>query len=106
MRTIRLTQGKVAKVDDADYKMLSQWNWYTKKTKIDGKVSKIYAARFERQRSKGRRQSKGKTIYMHRAITNCPDNKEVHHRNDDGLDNRRKNLKVTTKIGNLAYKKF
>lgn len=100
MKTIRLTKGKVAKVDDADYKFLSQWNWYCKTTRTEGLVSKNYAARFERRRGKGH------TIYMHRVITKCEKTKEIHHKNGDGLDNRRRNLKVTTKTENLAYRQF
>lgn len=105
MKTIRLTRGKVAKVDDSDYKFLSKWNWYTKTTRSEGKISMYYAARFERRRTSGRLPSKGVTIYMHRVVAKCPKDKEVHHKNGDGLDNRRRNLKVTTKIENLSYRK-
>lgn len=38
----------------------------------------------------------GKTVYMHRFVTNAPYQSQVDHRNHDTLDNRRENLLVTT----------
>ena len=37
---------------------------------------------------------------MHRLITNAPSDKEVDHINGDGLDNRRSNLRLTSKADN------
>ncbi len=45
----------------------------------------------------------GKTIYLHRLIMGVTDRKLfVDHRNHDGLDNRRENLRVTTNAQNQA----
>lgn len=104
MKTISLTQGKAAIVDDEDYDWLNQVKWYTKVTS-DG--YKIYAARFKRI------DGRPTTIYMHRAIMGgnldepeIPQGYEVDHDNDDGLDNRRENLKIVTKSENCSRKKF
>jgi HNH endonuclease len=45
----------------------------------------------------------GRTIYLHRLIMGVTDRKlYVDHRNHDGLDNRRENLRVTTNAQNQA----
>lgn len=93
-RKIPLTQGKFTTVDETDFDWLNQWKWYAK----DGQAcngTHHYAARgiFD--------NGIKKTILMHRFIMNCPKGKEVHHKNQDTLDNRRCNLEVLTKAENL-----
>lgn len=82
-RTIELTQGQVAIVDDEDYEWLSQWKWY---------------AHWERVRFCARRNQrvgdKRVVIRMSRAIMNAPDDLEVDHESGIALDNRRINLRV------------
>lgn len=50
----------------------------------------------------GRTQTNGerRTILMHRLITDAPAGLPVDHRNHSTLDNRRENLRVTTRSGN------
>src|SRR5258708_5073420 len=80
MKTIRLTQGKVALVDDEDFEELSGYRWLASK-----RMKKWYAVRQLRNR---------KFIAMHRAILGLTDSKiQGDHRNGDGLDNRRENLR-------------
>lgn len=43
---------------------------------------------------------KGKTLYLHRLITNCPDNKVVDHINGKRYDNRISNLRICTQTQN------
>jgi len=90
MKTIPLTQGKVALVDDEDYEELMKHKWYA-----SHEGNGWYAKR------KGPRHGGRQTmIYMHRALMAGDSPLEVDHINGDGLDNRRANLRLVTKSGN------
>ena len=89
MRSIRLTQGVAAVVDDADYEWLVQWKWYAW---FNFHTQSYYAVRNEK-RSDGYR---GK-VWMHRLIMGIEtgDPRTVDHRESGHtLDNRRENLRV------------
>jgi len=96
VKTIPLTKGEVAIVDDADYEELMQWSWTCLVTK-----GRKYARRGERDRRAGTQTC----IYMHRQIMNAPEGVEVDHRVGDGLDNRRANLRLCTHSQNLCNAK-
>lgn len=81
MRTIPLTQGQVAIVDDADFEAVSAHKWY-----FDGR----YACRRCPLGNK-----KYIKAYMHRFIAGVP-GMDVDHKNLDRLDNRRSNLRAST----------
>ena len=83
MREIPLTQGKVALVDDADYDWLMQWKWCASETH-----GVFYAIRHTSRRNPPR-----KIIFMHRAILGVPGGVLVDHRDFDGLNNQRYNLR-------------
>lgn len=87
MRIIPLTQDKVALVDDEDYEHLIRFKWHAVEKK-----NCFYAARKDRQ---------GRTIYMHTVIMETPSGLEVDHRNGEGLDNQRSNLRIGTHQQNL-----
>jgi hypothetical protein len=83
MKEISLTQGKVTLVDDEDFENLSKYKWHAHHGRFT-----FYAARLSRPSNK--------TIMMHRAIM-CPmEGQAIDHINDDGLDNRRSNLRIAT----------
>ncbi len=86
-REISLTQGKVAIVDDVNYEWLNQWKWTYRPDRYTG-----YAVR-NLPRNKGKRVQ----VRMHRFILNTPPGMETDHRNMNGLDNRRVNLRICTK---------
>lgn len=46
--------------------------------------------------------SRNRNLYLHRLILNVGDGEEVGHRNGDGLDCRRSNLRIATHRLNLA----
>jgi AP2 domain len=85
MKTVPLSgkhaAGRVALVDDEDYDLVSQYKWLAH---VDG--DRVYA----RATSKGH-------VPMHKLITGQP---ATDHRNGDGLDNQRKNLRPATKAQN------
>lgn len=85
MKKIKLTQGKYALVDDADYKWLNQWKWYASK---QGNTWYAYRAIWKLR----------KTIGMHRLILGLDfgDKRQGDHINRNGLNNQRCNLRITT----------
>jgi len=93
MKTINLTQGKVALVDNEDYGYLNRWKWYA------SKESNIYYAARHDKMSK----SKRRTIRMHRIILSAPDDMQVDHINRNGLDNQKLNLRLCTRSENTRY---
>lgn len=88
-KTIPLSRGLVAVVDDGDYESLSAHKWSA--------VPHGYC--FYAMRSEGVRPHR-RTVYMHRAILGAPRGVQVDHVDGDGLDNRRGNLRAATQSQN------
>lgn len=86
MREIPLTQGKVALVDDEDYERVVVTNWCA--VKSEGGIWYALSAI----------TTNGRRIYplLHRFILNAPAGRKVDHKNRDGLDCRRENLRFAT----------
>lgn len=98
MKTIPLTQGYVALVDDSDYDAVSQYRWQAQiqKSRSPSGLKRVYATR-EYVSSDGKRC----TQRMHRLILGLTDPKiDVDHRDGDGLNNRRSNLRIATRRQN------
>lgn len=77
MKEIQLTQGKVALVDDEDFERINRLKWHAdKKPRQD----KWYA--------------RNKHTRMHREVLNVPAGIEIDHRNGNGLDNQKHNLRI------------
>lgn len=90
MKTISLTRGKVTVVDDEDYERASSFKW-----NFNGN----YAVRSVTVAPKTR-----KAMLLHRFLTQAPDSCEVDHRDRDGLNNQRSNLRVCHHLGNSRNK--
>ena len=88
---IPLTKGEFALVDYQDFLEFRKHKWTLKETKF-----KKYAYRQYKQ------DGRMVQVLLHRAITNCPQGMAVDHKNRNGLDNRRNNLRVCTQSQNLA----
>jgi len=86
MKTIQLTKGYEALVDDEDYEKINQYKWYAKV-----KLNNVYAERSWELNGEKFHQK------MHRFILNLTD-KKVHcdHINHNGLDNQKLNLRKCT----------
>lgn len=92
MKEIRLTQGKVALVDDADYAYLIGCKWYA--INRYGDVWHAYTP------VKHTITGKQTTLYIHRLIMIATPSQEIDHKNGNGLDNRRSNLRIVTRRQN------
>ena len=86
-KSISLTQGKIALVDDEDYEKVNQYKWYPHKAHKG-----FYASRC----------SSKKTILMHRFVLGAEDSVQVDHINGDKLDNRKTNLRLCNNSQNHA----
>jgi len=89
-KLIPLTQDKFAIVDAQDYEWLSKYKWYALKDKRT-----YYAAR----------SSNRKTLRMHREIMRAPKHLLVDHRDHNGLNNRRSNLRICTLAENIRNRR-
>ena len=87
MKTIPLTQGKFAIVDDEDFDRLNQHKWYAMR-----KEHAYYVAR----------KHAGKKVYIHHEIIEVPKGMYADHINGNGLDNRKCNLRACTGTQNNA----
>ena len=81
MVRLKLTQGKSTIISDKDYAKVKKYRWVAKKSR-----NTYYAMA---------KDEKGKTIYLHRLIKGVTNpSLIVDHKNHDGLNNTRSNLRV------------
>jgi hypothetical protein len=85
MKEIQLTRSMVALVDDDDFDRISKHEWYAR---IDRYT--YYAVR--ETRSNGHKH----TILMHREILNTPFGLLTDHRDRNGLNNQKSNIRICT----------
>lgn len=79
MKFLKVKGGRFAKVSDKDFSKVSKFKWHLIKRK--------YVSRVEVRRGKAIR------IYLHRLVKGARRGEEVHHKNGNGLDCQRRNLK-------------
>lgn len=91
MKEVPLTRGYVALVDDDDYERVMQFRWQAKPC-----ARTVYATR-----TIWLSRDKSTSVTMHRFILGISDAATgVDHRNHDGLDNTRTNLRIASKYDN------
>lgn len=93
MRYITLTRGHVAVVDDDDFYKFGQMKWGVG-SRSDGKS-------FYARRSEIGAGGKKRCIYLHRAICGDPVGMVVDHRDGDGLNCCKHNLRVCSQLQNV-----
>jgi len=86
MKEIKLTQGKVALVDDEDYDYLNQWKWHAVR------IRNTYYASRNSPYINGRR----KPIRMQWKIISVSKGLVADHIDGNGLNNQKSNLRVCT----------
>ena len=89
-KKIQLSRGLFAVVDDEEYDWLSQSTW---QAVPDPKGSTFYARRWD-------------DTLMHREILHAKPGQDVDHKNGDGLDNRKSNLRLCSDSQNAMNRKI
>lgn len=84
MKEVPLTQGKVALVDDSDFEAVSAFKWYA----IKG------GRRFYAVRSVAQADGSWRQLPLHRFL--MPGVSRIDHRDGNGLNNQRDNLRPAT----------
>jgi hypothetical protein len=84
IKKIKLSQGKYALVDNEDHEHLDQFSWHYLRAPKDSYGYAVCSTPPYRNKK------------MHRVILNAKKGQIVDHINHDGLDNRRKNLRIVT----------
>lgn len=101
MREITLTHPTlrvVALVDDIDYDYLMQWRWFAE-------VRILKSGRVHRRAKRRCAITKG-TFYMHVVVARRAGiSGEVDHRDADGFNNQRHNLRACTRVTNGANRR-
>jgi HNH endonuclease len=92
MKTVPLTQGKVALVDDADYEEISRYKWFA------AKLKGIWYA----HRTETRPDNRSVTVRMHRYLMNALPGQKIDHKDRNGLNNQRDNLRLCSYAQNAA----
>lgn len=86
---IDLGEGLFAIIDDSDFEVVRRHNWVAK---IEGRNTyAVTGRRFKR---------------MHRVILNAKPDQIIDHKNGNGLDNRRENLRFCNAHQNQGNRKF
>lgn len=94
MKTIKLTQGQIALIDDEMYDRVSYFKWYATKG-----TNTFYA-----KTSIKLSNDKWIEIRMHQLVTNFT-HTMVDHKDGDGLNNQRENLRLANRSENQWNRK-
>lgn len=83
MKLVPLTRGLFARVDDEDYLRVMEFRW---------RAIKDHNTWYARASNRG-----GPEPYMHAFIMGTPRGKETHHKDRNGLNNEKTNLKIVSR---------
>jgi hypothetical protein len=95
VKTITLTRGQIALVDDADFEALTVFKWQAHRGPHDSTWYAVRAAVVAGRETK---------LRMHRVIAGAADGIQVDHRNGNGVDNQRHNLRLATGSQNQQHR--
>ena len=91
MKRIKLTQGKYALCDDEDFIILKTIKWWSHKG-----ANTFYVDAW----------INNKRITMHQFLINAPKGYEIDHRDGNGLNNCKSNLRIATRMQNMGNRKM
>ena len=95
MREVPISGGFVALVDDADYSLVSRFKWY-----VNPRRRTNYALRFMRKKTGDATSKRGE--YLHHLLIG---HVQVDHRDGNGLNNQRENLRTASGTQNSANRR-
>ena len=90
MKKIKLTQGKYALVDDEDFDRVNALKWWVR----------LDEARSYAQGAIATGKGKRITLHLHRFIMNPLPHEKVDHKDGNGLNNQKSNLRICSNFGN------
>ena len=90
MKHVELTNGGCATVSDCDYELVSAYSWHFVRS---GRHMYVKA------------WANGKKVVMHRLILGAKRGQHVDHRNGNGLDNRRENIRTCSPAENAMNRR-
>ena len=91
MAALKLSSGDLALVDNEDFELVAQYTWFL----FVSRGHPYVCAWVEGQR-----------VFLHRFITQAPKGVYVDHKDGDGLNNRRANLRRATQGQNAANQRL
>lgn len=91
MKYIQISKGHQAIVDDEDFDELSKYNWFA----FDRKGERLVYAGCKLNH---------KNVKMHRMVLGVKGNEIIDHKNGNGLDNRKENLRISSPSQNMWHR--
>lgn len=90
--TLQLAGGRNTLIDESDFLVFGSLLWHSRAQKKRGRFYVVRNVTVGKKRQRG--------VFLHRVIAGAGKGFHVDHRNGDGLDNRRENLRVATRSQN------
>ena len=85
-------ENEIVFIDPEDYERLKHFKWTILRQKRDGYIIRYVT----RKEYSNKDWSTSKIFYMHREIMQPPQGMVVDHKNGNGLDNQKTNLRIVT----------
>jgi len=104
IKFIYLTQGKRTLIDKEDFELVNKYKWFYRKSgRTKGKNGYAQHSQYIKGSfKKGLSWGKYTSIFMHNLILPPKNGLVIDHINNNGLDNRRLNLRLVTVSQNMA----
>lgn len=94
---VPLTKGAFAKIDFKNVSLLGNRKFH---------LADCYPMKYARYITGYKVDGRRVCVYLHRLVMNCPADKQVDHKDGDGLNDMEYNLEVVEPETNLARRRF